>query len=319
MDATPLLWLAIHPKTPGDRDKLENGLRQIMAEDPTVAVATDPAGGVTVGTPGELQLEIVVDRLKREFEVEGGLGRPHVAYREALSRAADGDGRYAGQTAGRAEYGHVRIRVCPGQPGTGYVFKSVLIGGAIPDRFITPIREGIQDACTRGVLAGHPIRDVRIELYDGSYHDADSSDLAFRRAGAMAFQDAARKAGPVLLEPVMRVEVVTPHEHIADVIRDLFGRRGQMHSRKTVGDRQIVLAFVPLAELFGYATNLRANTRGRATYSHQLDRYQEVRAEPGIEEGDDFTSPVRAPLSPAPRPNESAVALPEPEEDDPEP
>ena len=157
----------------------------------------------------------------------------------------------------------MRIHVYPRQPGTGYVFENKLIGGAIPDRFITPIREGIQDACTRGVLAGYPIRDVRIELYDGSFHDVDSSELAFRHAGAMAFQDAARKAGLVLLEPVMRVEVVTPHEHIAAVIRDLFGRRGQMHSRKTVGDREIVLAFVPLAELFGYATNLRANTRGR--------------------------------------------------------
>jgi len=318
MDATALLSLAIHPRSQGDREKLEKGLRQMMAEDPTLAVAADPAGGVTVGTLGELQLEIVIDRLKREFEVEASLGRPQVAYREALSRAADGDGRYVGQTAGRREYGHVRIRVYPRQPGTGYVFENRLIGGAIPDRFTTPIREGIEDACTRGVLAGYPIRDVRIEVYDGSFHDVDSSELAFRHAGAMAFQDAARKAGPVLLEPVMRVEVVTPHEHIAAVIRDLFGRRGQMHSRKTVGDREIVLAFVPLAELFGYATNLRATTRGRATYSHQLDRYQEVRADPGIED-DGGTSPVRAPLTPSPRPNESAVALPEPDDDGPEP
>jgi len=317
MDATPLLWLAIHPKTQGDREKLEKGLRQMTAEDPTLAVAADPAGDVTVGTSGELQLEIVIDRLKREFEVEASLGRPQVAYKEALSRAADGDGRYVGQTAGRGEYGRVRIHVYPRQPGTGYVFENKLIGSAIPDRFITPIREGIQDACMRGVLAGYPIRDVRIELYDGSFHDVDSSELAFRHAGAMAFQDAARKAGPVLLEPVMRVEVVTPHEHIAHVIRDLFGRRGQMHSRKTIGDRQIVVAFVPLAELFGYAINLRASTRGRATYSHQLDRYQEVRADPGID--DDGTSPVRAPLTPSPRLNESAVALPEPDDDRPEP
>jgi elongation factor G len=318
MDATPLLSLAIHPKTQGDREKLEDGLRRMMAEDPALAVAADPAGDVTIGTSGELQLEIVIDRLKREFEVEATVGRVQVVYREALTRAADGDGRYAGQAAGRGEYARVRIHAYPGQPGTGFVFENMLFGGAIPDRFITPIREGIEDACTRGVLAGYPIRDVRIELYDGSHHDVDSSELAFRRAGAMAFEDAARNAGPVLLEPVMRVEVVTPHEHIAAVIGDLFGRHGQMHSRKTIGDREIVLAFVPLAELFGYATTLRASTRGRATYSHQLDRYQEVRADPPIED-DDGTSPVRAPLTPSPSPNESAVALPEPDDDRPEP
>jgi elongation factor G len=198
------------------------------------------------------------------------------------------------------------------------VFENALLAGTIPDRFIAPIQEGIEEACARGVLAGYPIRDARIALCDGAYHDVDSTARVVRAAAAMAFEDAARKAGPVIFEPVMRVEVVTPREHMAEVIGGLVGRRGEIRSCDASGDRRIVLALVPLAELFGYATSLRATTRGRATCSERLDRFQEVRVDPGSSD-DDRTSPVSAPLRPVPSLNEGAVALPEPDDDPPEP
>jgi elongation factor G len=269
---------------------------------------------VTIGAVGELQLEIILDRLKREFHVEATVGRPQVAYKEALTQDADGEGRYARQTGGLGQYGHAKIHVSPGEPGTGYVFESVLIGGAIPDQFIDPIKDGIQEASTGGVLAGYPIRDVRVELYDGSYHDIDSSEMAFKIAGAMAFQDAARKAMPVLLEPVMHVEVVVPKEHTADVVGNLSGRRAQIRSRDSRGETQIIRAVAPLSEMFGYATDLRSRTRGRATYSLHFDHYQQVRNDPNRSDGD-RDSLVGAPLRPVPRLNDSAVALPEPDDD----
>jgi elongation factor G len=313
--STPVLLLTIRVKSDADREKLDRGLRQLRDEDPTLSVETDQqTGEVTIGAVGELQLEIVVDRLKREFHVEATLGRPQVAYREALTQAADGEGRYARQTSGLGQYGHAKIHLSPGRPGTGYVFESVLIGGAIPNQFIEPIKDGIKEASTRGVLAGYPIRDVRVELYDGSYHDIDSSEMAFKIAGAMAFQDAARKAIPVLLEPVMHVEVVLPKEHTADVVENLSGRRGQIQSHDDRGDTQVIRAVVPLSEMFGYATDLRSRTRGRATHSLHFDHYQQVRSDPNRSDGDS-DSLVGAPLRPVPRSNDSAVALPEPDDD----
>jgi elongation factor G len=273
----PVISLAIEPKTKADQEKLGQGLQKLMAEDPTFRVNTDPqTGQVIIRGMGELHLEIIVDRLKREFNVEASVGKPQVAYKETLTRAADGEMKYAKQTGGRGQYGHVKIHLYPGQPGTGYVFENHIVGGAIPKEFIKPVDEGIKEALTRGVLAGYPIDDVKIELYDGSYHDVDSSEMAFKIAGSMAFQDAAKKAKPVLLEPMMRVEVVVPKEHMGDVMGNLSGRRGQIQSQEDRGGTQIISARVPLSEMFGYATDLRSRTQGRATYSMHFDRYEQA-------------------------------------------
>jgi elongation factor G len=271
----PVISLAIEPKTKADQEKLGTGLQKLMAEDPTFRVNTDTQTGQTIiRGMGELHLEIIVDRLKREFNVEASVGKPQVAYKETLTRPADGEMKYAKQTGGRGQYGHAKIHVYPGAPGTGYVFENEIVGGAIPKEFIKPIDEGIKEALTRGVLAGYPIDDVRVELYDGSYHDVDSSEMAFKIAGSMAFQDAAKKAKPVLLEPIMRVEVVVPKEHMGDVMGNLSSRRGQIQSQEDRGGTQIISARVPLSEMFGYATDLRSRTQGRATYSMHFDRYE---------------------------------------------
>jgi len=273
----PVISLAIEPKTKADQEKLGVGLQKLMAEDPTFRVKTDQATGeVVIAGMGELHLEIIVDRLKREFNVEASVGRPQVAYKETLTRPADGEMKYAKQTGGRGQFGHVKIHLFPGEPGTGYVFENEISGGSIPKEFIKPIDEGIKEALTRGVLAGYPIDDVRIELYDGSYHEVDSSEMAFKIAGSMAFQDAAKKAKPVLLEPVMRVEVVVPKEHMGDVMGNLSSRRGQIQSQEDRGGTQIINARVPLSEMFGYATDLRSRTQGRATYSMHFDRYEQA-------------------------------------------
>jgi elongation factor G len=271
----PVISLAIEPKTKADQEKLGVGLQKLMAEDPTFRVKTDQqTGEVVIAGMGELHLEIIVDRLKREFNVEASVGRPQVAYKETLTRPADGEMKYAKQTGGRGQYGHAKIHLFPGEPGTGYVFENKITGGAIPKEFIKPVDEGIKEALTRGVLAGYPVDDVRIELYDGSYHDVDSSEMAFKIAGSMAFQDAAKKAKPVLLEPVMRVEVVVPKEHMGDVMGNLSSRRGHIQSQEDRGGTQIINARVPLSEMFGYATDLRSRTQGRATYSMHFDRYE---------------------------------------------
>jgi len=271
----PVISLAIEPKTKSDQEKLGVGLQKLRAEDPTFHVQTDPqTGQVIIAGMGELHLEIIVDRLKREFSVEATVGKPQVAYKETLTRPADGEMKYAKQTGGRGQYGHAKIHVYPGEPGTGYIFENEIVGGSIPKEFIKPIDEGIKEALTRGVLAGYPIDDVRVELYDGSYHDVDSSEMAFKIAGSMAFQDAAKKAKPVLLEPVMRVEVVVPKEHMGDVMGNLSSRRGQIQSQEDRGGTQIIAARVPLSEMFGYATDLRSRTQGRATYSMHFDRYE---------------------------------------------
>ncbi len=273
----PVISLAIEPKTKSDQEKLGVGLGKLMAEDPTFRVNTDQqTGQVIIHGMGELHLEIIVDRLKREFSVEATVGKPQVAYKETLTRPADGEMKYAKQTGGRGQYGHVKIHLFPGEPGTGYIFENETTGGSIPKEFIKPIDEGIKEALTRGILAGFPIDDVRIELYDGSYHDVDSSEMAFKIAGSMAFQDAAKKARPVLLEPIMRVEVVVPKEHMGDVMGNLSSRRGQIQSQEDRGGTQIIQARVPLSEMFGYSTDLRSRTQGRATYSMHFDRYEQA-------------------------------------------
>ncbi len=271
----PVISLAIEPKTKADQEKLGVGLQKLMQEDPTFRVKTDEqTGQVVIAGMGELHLEIIVDRLQREFNVVASVGKPQVAYKETLTRPADGEMRYAKQTGGRGQFAEVKIRLFPGEPGSGYIFENEISGGSIPREFIKPVDEGIKEALTRGVLAGYPIDDVRIQLYDGKHHEVDSSEMAFKIAGSMAFQDAAKKARPVLLEPVMRVEVVVPKDYIGDVMGDLASRRGRIQSQDDRGGTQIVNARVPLSEMFGYATDLRSRTQGRATYSMHFDTYE---------------------------------------------
>jgi elongation factor G len=273
----PVISLAIEPKSKSDQEKLGQGLAKLMAEDPTFRVNSDQQTGQTIiRGMGELHLEIIVDRLKREFNVEANVGRPQVAYKETLTMAAEGEGRYVRQTGGRGQYGHAKIRLVPRQPGEGYLFENKIVGGVIPKEFIKPIDEGIKEALTTGVLAGFPIDDVGIELYDGSFHDVDSNEMAFKIAGSMAFKDAAKKARPVLLEPVMRVEVVVPKEYMGDIMGDIASRRGHIQSQEDLGGTQIVSSRVPLSEMFGYATDLRSRTQGRATYSMHFDRYEQA-------------------------------------------
>jgi elongation factor G len=311
MTGNALLSLAIRPKTEADRERLARGVTTLMGEDPTISVETDAATGeVVVAGMGELHLEIMVDRLKREFHVEASVSRPQVAYKETLRRPADGEGRYVRQN----RYAHAKVHLHPGEPGSGYVFENEIIGGAIPKEFIKPIDEGIKEALTGGVLAGYPVDDVRIVLYDGSYHDIDSSEMTFKVAGAMAFHDAAKKAEPVLLEPVMRVEVVAPPEHAGEVMSNLSSRRGQIQSQEDRDGMQCIDARVPLSEMLGYATDLRSRTRGRATFAMQFARYQPF--DPVENEGTDDDSMVGAPRKPRPAPRDSSVALPEPREDD---
>jgi len=271
----PVISLAIEPKTKADQEKLGLGLGKLMAEDPTFRVQTDQdTGQVVIAGMGELHLEIIVDRLKREFNVEASVGKPQVAYKETITRASEGEGRYIKQTGGRGQYGHARIRLMPRKPGEGYLFENEIVGGAIPKEYIKPIDQGIREAMTTGVLAGYPMDDVKIELYDGSYHDVDSSEMAFKIAGSMAFKDAAGRAHPVLLEPVMRVEVVVPEEYMGDVIGDLTSRRGHIQSMESRGGSQVINSRVPLSEMFGYATDLRSRTQGRGSYSMHFDRYE---------------------------------------------
>ena len=271
----PVISLAIEPKTKADQEKLGMGLGKLMAEDPTFRVKTDTeTGQVVIAGMGELHLEIIVDRLKREFGVEATVGKPQVAYKESITRAAEGEGRYIKQTGGRGQYGHAKIRMIPRKPGEGYEFENEVVGGTIPKEFIKPIDQGIREAMTTGVLAGYPMDDFKVELYDGSYHDVDSSEMAFKIAGSMAFKDAAKKAHPVLLEPVMRVEVVVPEEYMGAIIGDLTSRRGHIQSMEARGGSQVINSRVPLSEMFGYATDIRSNTQGRGSYSMHFDRYE---------------------------------------------
>jgi elongation factor G len=273
----PVISLAIEPKTKSDQEKLGMGLAKLMAEDPTFRVKTDhETGQVVIAGMGELHLDIIVDRLKREFNVEANVGAPQVAYKESITKAAEGEGRYVKQTGGRGQYGHAKIRLLPRKPGEGFLFENEIVGGVIPKEFIKPIEQGIVEALTTGVLAGYPMDDVLVELYDGSYHDVDSNEMAFKIAGSMAFKDAAKRANPVLLEPIMRVEVVVPEEFMGDIIGDLTSRRGHVQSMEARGGSQVINARVPLEKMFGYATEMRSRTQGRATYSMHFDHYEQA-------------------------------------------
>ena len=274
---SPVISLAIEPKTKADQEKLGQGLAKLTVEDPTFQVKTDDqTGQVVISGMGELHLEIIVDRLQREFGVAAAVGRPQVAYKETLTHQAESEGRFVKQSGGRGQFGHVKIRVVPAPSGHGFEFVNDIRGGAIPREYIKSVEDGIRDSMTTGVLAGYPIEDVIVSLYDGSYHEVDSSEMAFKVAGSMAFRAAARKAGAELLEPVMQVEVVVPEEYMGDTISDLNSRRGRVRSMDAKAGTQIVNARVPLAEMFGYATDLRSGTQGRATYSMHFDRYEQV-------------------------------------------
>jgi elongation factor G len=273
----PVISVAIEPKTRQDQDKLGFSLGKLMQEDPTFKVHTDRDTGQTIiSGMGELHLEIIVDRLLREFSVGANVGRPQVAYKESITRVAEGVGRYVRQTGGRGQFGHAKIRIEPLEPASGFVFENAIVGGAIPREYIDPVRVGIQEAMEAGVLAGYPVEDVKAVLYDGSYHEVDSSEIAFKIAGSMAFKEAAAKAKPILLEPVMRVEVVVPEDYTGAVIGDLNSRRGRIGELEARGTTQVVQAFVPLSEMFGYATTLRSLTQGRATYTMHFGQYEQV-------------------------------------------
>ena len=277
MQHRPLLLIAVKPKTTADLERLRHALATLMGDDPTISVKADEATGeCVIGGMGELHLEIIVERLTREFNVEASLGRPQVAYKETITQPADGNGRFIRQGAGRGQYAHAKIHVYPGEPGSGYVFENEIINGAIPTNFIQPVDKGVKEAAARGVLAGYPLDDVRVVLYDGSYHENDSSDMAFKIAGAIALQDAARKAKPVLLEPIMRVEIVVPDDYTADVLENLSRRRGHNESQEDRVGMQRISAHVPLAEMFGYASDLRSGTSGRGSFTMQFERYERV-------------------------------------------
>ena len=274
----PVISVAIEPKTKVDQDKLSIALQKLAEEDPTFHVRSDAETGQTIiSGMGELHLEIIVERMRREFRVEANVGRPQVAYRETIrKRVEEVEGKLIRQTGGRGQYGHVVINLEPTEPGLGFVFEDMVVGGTIPREYIGPVEHGIKEALENGVLAGYPVVDVRVELIDGSYHDVDSSEMAFKIAGSMAFKEAAKLAGPVLLEPIMDIEVVTPSEYMGEVIGDLNSRRGKVGGMAQRGDAHVIGASVPLAEMFGYSTTLRSESQGRAVYTMQFSHYAEV-------------------------------------------
>jgi elongation factor G len=274
----PVIAVAIEPKTKADSDKLTNGLVKLADEDPTFRVHTDPETNQTIiSGMGELHLEIIVDRLKREFGVEANIGRPQVAYRETIRRRAEKvQGKFIRQTGGRGQYGHVVINIEPGEPGSGFIFEDKVVGGVIPREYIGSVESGIRDALDSGILAGYPVIDLKVELVDGSYHDVDSSEMAFKIAGSMALKEGIRRAQPVLLEPIMDVEVVTPSDYMGDIIGDLSSRRGKVGGMTERAGARVIGASVPLGEMFGYSTTLRSLSQGRAVYTMQFAHYEEV-------------------------------------------
>ncbi len=273
----PVIHIAVEPKTKADQEKMGVALGKLAEEDPSFRVMTQEETGQTlIGGMGELHLEIIVDRLKREFNVEAEIGQPQVAFRETIRSSVNKEHKYAKQSGGRGQYGHVFIKLEPKEPGSGYEFVNEISGGVIPKEYIPAVDKGIQEAMQNGVLAGYPVVDFKVTLYDGSYHDVDSSEMAFKIAGSMAFKEASRAANPVLLEPMMKVEVEVPEEYMGDVIGDLNRRRGQINSMDDRLGLKIVNAFVPLVEMFGYSTDLRSATQGRGTYSMEFDHYGEV-------------------------------------------
>jgi elongation factor G len=276
---TPVIQLAVEPRTKADQEKLGMAIQKLAQEDPTFRVATDPETGQTIlSGMGELHLEIIVDRMMREFGVAANVGKPQVAYRETIRKHAEAEGRHIKQSGGRGQYGVVKIRVEPLPTGSGFEFVNDVYGGSIPKEYIAPAEAGMKEALEGGILAGYPMSDLKVSLYDGSYHDVDSSEIAFKIAGSLAIKEAVRRAHPVLLEPIMAVEVVVPEEYMGDVIGDLNSRRGRIEGLELRGTSQIIKANVPLSEMFGYATDLRSRTQGRGSFTMHFGRYEEVPA-----------------------------------------
>lgn len=273
----PVISVAVEPKTKADQEKMGLALQKLAQEDPSFRVSTDEESGQTIiSGMGELHLEIIVDRMMREFKVEAEVGAPQVAYRETIRKSVEQEYKYAKQSGGRGQYGHVYLRLEPLEPGSGFEFVNEIKGGAVPKEYIPAVEKGCNEALQSGVLAGYPVEDVKVTLYDGSYHEVDSSEMAFKLAASMGFKEGARKAGAVILEPMVKVEVETPEDYMGDVIGDLNKRRGQINSMDDRAGNKIITAFCPLAEMFGYSTDLRSQTQGRATYSMEFDHYDEV-------------------------------------------
>jgi elongation factor G len=273
----PVISVAVEPKTKGDQEKRGIALQKLAQEDPSFRVRTDEESGQTIiSGMGELHLEIIVDRMRREFKVEANVGAPQVAYRETIRKSVEQEGRFVRQTGGRGQFGHVWLRIEPLDAGTGYQFENAIVGGVVPREYIPAVDKGVQEALGNGILAGYPVVDVKVTLYDGSYHDVDSNEMAFKIAGSMAFKEGARKASPALLEPIMKVEVVTPEDYMGDVVGDLNRRRGMIQGMDESPAGRLIRAEVPLSEMFGYATDLRSATQGRATYSMEFCKYLEA-------------------------------------------
>jgi elongation factor G len=273
----PVIHVAIEPKTKADQEKMGEAMAKLAEEDPTLRISTNEETGQTIiSGMGELHLEIIVDRMKREFRVEANIGKPQVAYKETIRKKVEAEGKFVRQSGGRGQFGHVWIEIEPNEKGKGFLFENAIVGGVVPKEYVRPVEQGIVEAMKNGVLAGYPVEDVKVRLFDGSYHEVDSSEMAFKVAGSMAFKEAARKANPVILEPIMAVEVVTPEEYMGDVIGDLNSRRGKIEGMTPRKDAQVVKAGVPLSEMFGYATILRSMTQGRAIYTMEISHYDEV-------------------------------------------
>ena len=273
----PVISVAVEPRTKADQEKMGIALQKLAKEDPSFRVATDEESGQTIiSGMGELHLDIIVDRMKREFKVEANVGKPQVAYRETVRKLVEQEGKFVRQSGGRGQYGHVYVRIEPREPGSGYEFEDAIVGGVVPREYISAVDKGVQEQMENGVVAGFPVVDCKVTLYDGSYHDVDSSEMAFKIAGSMAFRDGALKADPVLLEPIMRVEVVTPEDYMGDVMGDLNRRRGLPQGLEDSPSGKVIRAEVPLAEMFGYATDLRSMSQGRAVYSMEFEKYSEV-------------------------------------------
>ncbi|WP_368986154.1 elongation factor G [Caldifermentibacillus hisashii] len=273
----PVISVAIEPKSKADQDKMSTALQKLQEEDPTFRAHTDQETGQTIiEGMGELHLDIIVDRMRREFKVEANVGAPQVAYRETFTTSAQVEGKFVRQSGGRGQYGHVWIEFSPNEQGKGFEFENAIVGGVVPREYIPAVQAGLEDAMKNGVIAGYPLVDIKAKLFDGSYHDVDSSEMAFKVAASLALKNAAKKCNPVLLEPIMRVEVVIPEEYLGDIMGDITSRRGRVEGMEARGNAQVVRAMVPLAEMFGYATSLRSNTQGRGTFTMFTDHYEEV-------------------------------------------
>jgi elongation factor G len=273
----PVIQIAIEPRTKGDSDKLGVALQKLAQEDPSFQVSTDADSGQTIiAGMGELHLEVIVDRMRREFKVEANVGKPQVAYRETIRTSIEKEGRFVRQSGGRGQFGHVVLRLEPLEPGSGFEYETEIVGGSVPKEYFKAVEQGVSEALERGVIAGYPMVDVKVTLLDGSYHEVDSNEMAFKIAASIGLQDGAREASPVLLEPVMATEIVTPEDFMGDVVGDVNRRRGKVNSIEMRSGAQCINAFVPLAEMFGYATELRSMTQGRASYTMQFDHYEGV-------------------------------------------